>query len=91
VDCLTDTNYTSKRQLQRNALRIRHGAECRHVGLRLCARMPCYVPQYDLSVINSEGKHVASCVGYADFEHHIAEIEKSAPIPSTAVKDWVRR
>lgn len=77
VDCLTDTNYTSKRALQRNAFAdtdiLRNVDLWAYAYSREC---PCYFPQYDLSVINSEGKHVASCVGFVDFEHRIAEIER---------------
>jgi ribosomal protein S18 acetylase RimI-like enzyme len=77
VDGLTDTNHFSKRQLQRNA--FVNTDEVRDIDLWAYAysrECPCYFPQYDLSVINAEGKHVASCVGFADFEHKISEIER---------------
>ncbi len=37
---------------------------------------PAYDPRFDLSVITTEGIHVASCVGFNDPAYGVAEIEK---------------
>jgi ribosomal protein S18 acetylase RimI-like enzyme len=77
VDGLTDTNYASKRRLQRNA--FANQDTVRDIDLWAYAysrECPCYFPQYDFSVITAEGVHVASCVGFVDFENRVAEIER---------------
>lgn len=77
VDCLTNTNYHSKRALQRNAFAdtdtVRDIDLWAYAYSREC---PCYLPQYDLSVINPDGMHVASCLGFADFDNRVVEIER---------------
>lgn len=37
---------------------------------------PCFNPKLDLSVVNSEGLHVSSCVAFVDYKNNYAEIEK---------------
>jgi ribosomal protein S18 acetylase RimI-like enzyme len=37
---------------------------------------PAYDPQLDLSVITPEGIHVATCMGFNDPAHRVAEVEK---------------
>lgn len=77
VDSLEDTNHYGKRSLQRNA--FVGTDEVRDIDLWAYAysrECPCYYPQYDLSVINTDGMHVASCLGFVDFDHRVAEIER---------------
>ncbi len=37
---------------------------------------PCFNPRFDLSVVNRNGQHVASCVAFIDYKNNYAEIEK---------------
>ena len=37
---------------------------------------PCFHPKFDLSIVNQNGLHVASCVAFIDYQNHYAEIEK---------------
>ena len=37
---------------------------------------PAYDPSFDLSVVADDGTHVASCVGFNDPAHSVAEVEK---------------
>jgi hypothetical protein len=37
---------------------------------------PAYDPSFDLSVVTLAGLHVASCVGFHDPAHGVAEVEK---------------
>lgn len=37
---------------------------------------PCFNPRFDLSVVNKDGMHVASCVAFIDYKNNYAEIEK---------------
>jgi GNAT superfamily N-acetyltransferase len=37
---------------------------------------PCFNPKFDLSVVNKNGIHVASCVAFIDYKNNYAEIEK---------------
>ncbi|HKM34149.1 MAG TPA: GNAT family N-acetyltransferase [Lachnospiraceae bacterium] len=37
---------------------------------------PCFHPKFDLSIVNKNGLHVASCVAFIDYQNHYAEIEK---------------
>lgn len=82
VDGLTDQNDRSKRALQRGA--FAGTDEVRDVDLWAYAysrECPCYFPQYDLSVIDTGGTHVASCLGFVDFEHRVAEVERVCTHP----------
>jgi GNAT superfamily N-acetyltransferase len=39
-------------------------------------RSPAYDPQFDLSVVTTEGVHVATCMGFNDLAYDVAEVEK---------------
>lgn len=77
VDCLEDRNYASKRRVQRSGFvgtdTVRPVDMLAYAYSREC---PAYDPRYDLSVIDAQGQHVASCLGFVDIEHHVAEIER---------------
>lgn len=38
---------------------------------------PSYNPNLDISVVNKDGAHAATCIGWADYDNSIAEIENS--------------
>jgi ribosomal protein S18 acetylase RimI-like enzyme len=82
VDRITNSDDYSKRQLQR--LAFVNTDVVRDVDLMANAyshECPAYLPQYDLSVIAEDGKHVASCVGFIDVDNRIAEIERVCTHP----------
>ncbi|MNC09516.1 Acetyltransferase (GNAT) family protein [compost metagenome] len=37
---------------------------------------PCFSPEFDLSVVDQEGRHLSSCVAFVDYKNNYAEIEK---------------
>ena len=37
---------------------------------------PIYKPEFDLSIINSQGKYIAGCEAFIDYDNQVAEIER---------------
>ncbi|MBN1285844.1 MAG: GNAT family N-acetyltransferase [Anaerolineae bacterium] len=77
VDMQENTDYRSKGLLYKNAFENQDQvSEFDLLRFEYSRENPAYDPQFDLSVVTSEGVHVASCVGFNDPAYRVAEVEK---------------
>jgi ribosomal protein S18 acetylase RimI-like enzyme len=77
VDMGEDADYRSEALLYVNAFENRSQvSEFDLLRFEYSRESPAYDPRFDLSVVTSEGMHVASCVGFNDPAYGVAEVEK---------------
>jgi GNAT superfamily N-acetyltransferase len=77
VDMCENADYRSKGLLYKNAFENQDQvSEFDLLRFEYSRESPAYDSYFDLSVVTSEGMHVASCVGFADPAYGVAEIEK---------------
>ncbi|MBL8025917.1 MAG: GNAT family N-acetyltransferase [Fibrobacteres bacterium] len=77
VDMNINANYVSKKEMQNNAFRQDIPVtEFDILAYEYNRESPVYNAKYDMSVIDSNGKHVAGCMAFVDYDNEYAEIER---------------
>jgi ribosomal protein S18 acetylase RimI-like enzyme len=77
-----NADYPSKALLYTNAFQNQDQvSEFELLRFEYSRENPAYDPALDLSVVTSDGIHVASCTGFPDPAHRMAEIEKICTHP----------
>lgn len=74
-DMATDPDYAGKLKCTRNAFRNRDVVDFDFLVNEYFIQAPSYNPYLDISVVNEDGAHAATCIGWVDYDNGIAEIE----------------
>lgn len=75
IDMATNPDYVGKLTCTRNAFKNREVIKFDFLVNEYFIQSPSYNPYLDISVVNGEEIHVSSCIGWADYENSVAEIE----------------
>ncbi len=77
IDMCGDPDWDGKRLLQLNAFQNRSElTEIDRLAYRYSRECPVYLPQFDLSIVGEDGRHVAGCQAFIDARNGYAEIER---------------
>ena len=77
VDMRECPDFDGKRLLQINAFQGRNElTELDRLAYRYSRECPVYQPQFDLSILDGTGRHVAGCQAFLDTRNGYAEVER---------------
>jgi len=77
VDMATHYDPVGLAKLKANAFRNQNSvSEIDLLAYEYIRESPIYKPEFDLSIINSQGEYVAGCEAFVDYENQVAEIER---------------
>ena len=76
-DIATNPDYMGHMLLSKDAWSNQDSvSEAEMLTYEYARECPCYNPAFDLSVVNSAGVHLSSCVGFVDYQNRVSEVEK---------------
>lgn len=73
IDMATNPDYAGKLTCTRNAFKNREVIKFDFLVNEYFIQSPSYNPYLDISVVNGEGIHVSSCIGWADYENSVKQ------------------